>query len=258
MESFAALLTQFFFFNNIKLGVHGVIWWVSNLPIRFSAYRESGLVLPKHRNFNDSVTTVDQTTPAVHEIQLSNEAVLALLKKIEDGDHSALTALYDKTNRLLYGLVLRILGDRTSAEEALLDVYTHIWKEPAFRDPVLSPLEWLTTIARSGAMARLHWNKQLKRKSAFQARILDPAMTVAPDRQELARHSLASLVPAQQEILGWAYYSGLSCSEIAVQIGKPVGAVKTHARLGLNKLSDLFHPFLERETQAGNTTGGGQ
>jgi len=217
------------------------------------------LVLTKKGNFNyDSGTIVDQTTQAAHEFPLSNEAVVTLLKKIGEGDQSALLALYDKTNRLLYGLVLRILGDRTSAEEALLDVYTYIWKEPASCDPVLSPLEWLTTIARARAIARLHWNKQLKRKSAFQARNLDPAMTVAPDRQELARHTLGSLAPAQQEILGWAYYSGLSCSEIAAQIGKPVGAVKTHARLGLNKLSDLFHPFLEREMQAGKATGGAQ
>jgi RNA polymerase sigma-70 factor, ECF subfamily len=212
------------------------------------------LVLPKQGNFNDSGTTVDQTTQAANEFSLSNEAVVTLLKKIEEGDQSALTALYDRTNRLLYGLVLRILGDRTSAEEALLDVYTYIWKEPKSCDPVLSPLEWLTTVARARAIARLHWNKQLKRKSAFQARNLDPAMTVAPDRQELARQTLGSLVPAQQEILGWAYYSGLSCSEIAAQIGKPVGAVKTHARLGLNKLSDLFHPFLEREMQTGKAT----
>lgn len=192
---------------------------------------------------------MDSITQAVHETPLSNETIVALLQKIEEGDVSALSTLYDKTSRLLYGLVLRILGDRTSAEEALLDVYTHIWKEPASRDSVLSPLEWLTTIARNRAIARLHWNKQLKRKSAFQARNLDPSMTVVPDRQELARQALGSLVPAQQEILGWAYYSGLSCTEIAAQIGKPVGAVKTHARLGLNKLSDLFRPFFDREKQ---------
>ena len=216
------------------------------------------MVLPKHGNFGDSVTIVDQTAQTDHDTPLSNEAVVALLKRIEEGDHSALTALYDKTNRLLYGLVLRILGDRTSSEEALLDVYTHIWKEPASRGPVLSPMEWLTTIARSRALARLHWNKQLKRKSAFQARNIDPAMTVSPKMQELARQSLGALVPAQQEILGWAYYSGLSCSEIAAQIGKPVGAVKTHARLGLNKLSDLFHPFQVRQNPTGTETGGTQ
>ena len=218
----------------------------------------NGLVLPKHGNIDDSVTIVDQTAQTDHEVPLSNDALVALFKRIEEGDQSALTTLYDKTNRLLYGLVLRILGDRTSAEEALLDVYTCIWKEPASCGPVLSPMEWLTTIARARALARLHWNKQLKRKSAFQARNLDPAMTVAPEMQGLARQALGSLVPAQQEILGWAYYSGLSCSEIAAQIGKPVGAVKTHARLGLNKLSDLFRQFLARQNQTGNETGGNQ
>lgn len=199
---------------------------------------------------------MDQESRTVQEIPLSNEEVKALFGKIQTGDSSALTDLFDRTNRLLYGLVLRVLGDRTSAEEALLDVYTFIWKESASWDPALLPLEWLTTIARDRSIARLHWNKQAKKKSAFQARNLDPAMTVAPERQELARNFIGMLAPAQQEILGWAYYSGLSCSEIAAQIGKPIGAVKTHARLGLNKLSDLFRPLIEREMETRTATEG--
>jgi RNA polymerase sigma-70 factor (ECF subfamily) len=133
---------------------------------------------------------LEQEIQANHEFPLSNEAVMAFIKRIEEGDQSALAALYDKTNRLLFGLVLRILGDRTSAEEALLDVYTHIWKQPSFRDPMLLPLEWLTTIARDRAVARLHWSKQGKRKPSFKAANRDSAMTVAPDRQELARLSI--------------------------------------------------------------------
>ena len=201
---------------------------------------------------------MEQEIQANHETPLSNETVLELIRKIEGGDSSALASLYDKTNRLLFGLVLRILGDRTSAEEALLDVYTHIWKHPASCGSVLLPLEWLTTIARDRAVARLHWSKQGKSRPSFKAANRDSAMTVAPDRQELARFSIGSLVPAQQEILEWAYYSGLSCSEIAAQIGKPLGAIKTHARLGLNKLSDLFRPMIGREMEAKTSTGGNQ
>lgn len=81
-------------------------------------------------------------------------------------------------------------------------------------------------------------------------------MTVDPERQELARVSIGSLVPAQQEILAWAYYSGLSGTEIAAQIGKPIGAVKTHVRLGLNKLSELFRPLIEREMKSGTAMEG--
>jgi RNA polymerase sigma-70 factor (ECF subfamily) len=198
---------------------------------------------------------LEQEIQAIRELPLSNDMVMELFRRMGRGDPSALIALYDKSNRLLFGLVLRILGDRTSAEETLLDLYTHIWRQPESRDPRLLPLEWLMTLARAQAVARLHWNKQVKRKPGFQARNLDPAMTVAPDRQELARVSIGSLFPAQQEILGWAYYSGLSCSEIAAQIGKPVGAIKTHARLGLNKLSELFRPLIERETKADTAMG---
>jgi RNA polymerase sigma-70 factor (ECF subfamily) len=190
-----------------------------------------------------------------HEFPLSNEAVMALLKRIEEGDQTALAALFDKTNRLLFGLVLRILGDRTAAEEALLDVYTCIWKQPASCDSRLLPMEWLTTIARDRAIARLHWSKQGKTRPSFKAASRESAMTIAPERQELARFSIGSLVPAQQEILEWVYYSGLSCTEIAVMIGRPLGAIKTHARLGLNKLTEMFRPVIEREMEARSATG---
>jgi DNA-directed RNA polymerase specialized sigma24 family protein len=47
--------------------------------------------------------------------------------------------------------------------------------------------------------------------------------------------------------LDWAFYSGLSCSEIAAQTGKPVGAIKTHARLGLSKLAESFQLIYKNE-----------
>jgi RNA polymerase sigma-70 factor, ECF subfamily len=201
-------------------------------------------------------TTLDHENQDTRELPLNNDAVEAFIRAIERGEQSALIALYDKTSRLLFGLILKILGDRTSAEETLLEVYTHIWREPQSKDPALQPLEWLISLAHAQAVARLHWNKQVKRKAGFQARTLESAMTVAPDRQELARASIGALAPAQQEILGWAYYSGLSCSEIAAQIGKPIGAIKTHARLGLNKLSESFRPLFETDIKAGSSMGG--
>jgi RNA polymerase sigma-70 factor (ECF subfamily) len=74
-------------------------------------------------------------------------------------------------------------------------------------------------------------------------------VTVAPEQQKAARALIASLIPAQQEILEWAYFSGLSCGEIAAQIGKPVGAVKTHTRLALSKLEDLPREFSRQENK---------
>lgn len=171
--------------------------------------------------------------------QQSNEPIAALIRKIEEGDPSALMLLYDATNRLVFGLLVRILGpDRASAEEALLDVYTQIWKNAGSYDPELTSLEWVLTIARMSAVARLNWSKRENRKPESPAGSTRSAMTVAPEKQKLARSSFDSLPPVQRELLEWAYYGGISCSEMAAQVGKPVGAVKSHLRLGLIKLGE--------------------
>jgi RNA polymerase sigma-70 factor, ECF subfamily len=183
-----------------------------------------------------------------------NRDIAALIGKIQDGDLSSFAILYDKTGRLLFGLVLKILGDRALAEETLLDVYTQIWKEAAVFNPGRLPVEWLLTIARTQAIAKLHWKKQTRKKRDFGAAHPESTTTVAPEEQQLARSGWESLVPMQQEILDWIFYSGLSCSEIAAQIGKPVGAVRTHAGIGLSKLSEAFRPLFESEPEA---TGGG-
>ena len=192
---------------------------------------------------------MDQTIQAGHEIPLSQETALSLIKRIERGDKTALGILYDGTNRLLYGLVYRILGNKAQAEETLLDIYTHIWKEAASYNREIPALEWLLTVTRSQSIARLHWDKRSKRERKFSADYANREMTVAPERQQLVRSSINSLVPAQQEILEWAYCSGLNCSEIAAQIGKPVGAIRTHARLGLSKLSEKFRSGMESSTE---------
>jgi RNA polymerase sigma-70 factor (ECF subfamily) len=178
---------------------------------------------------------------------LSSEAALALIRQIEGGDKAALAVLYEKTCRLLFGLILRILGDRNLAEETLLEVYTHIWKQSASYDPKLLPLGWLTTTARTRAVAKLHWSKTNMGKQERSSGKPGSTMTVVPEQQRLVRSSIESLVPVQREILNWAYYSGLSCSEIAAQVGKPLGVIKTHARLGLSKLSELLRPLFEQE-----------
>ena len=196
-----------------------------------------------------SGATLEKATQTSAGFSLNEEAA-ALIGKIREGDVSSLATLYDKTGCLLFGLILNILGDRGLAEEALLDVYTHIWKEAASCDIGHLPIEWLISAARTRAIAKLHWKKQNRKKREFSAANPDSTATVAPEEQKLARSAWQSLIPMQQEILDWIFYSGLSCSEIAAQIGKPLGAVKTHAYLGLNKLSEVLRPIFENDPEA--------
>jgi len=201
---------------------------------------------------------LDQESQPVDKIEFDNAALTALIRKIGEKDTTAFEMLYDSTSNLIFGLILRILAEQTEAEEALLDVYTYIWKESAFYDPEnFMPLEWIISIARTRTIMMLDSSKEGKKRTLPETgETDDPTTTVAPALQDYAHSSIESLTSSQKEVLDWAFYTGLSCSEIAARSGKPLGAVKIHTRIGMSKLYDLFRPLYERETGAENAKGG--
>ncbi|WP_370192282.1 sigma-70 family RNA polymerase sigma factor, partial [Aurantimonas coralicida] len=78
------------------------------------------------------------------------------LRAVAAGDRGALQAVYDLTSAKLFGICLRILGDREEAEDVLQDVYLIIWrKAESFDAGRASPITWLATIARNRSIDRL-------------------------------------------------------------------------------------------------------
>jgi RNA polymerase sigma-70 factor, ECF subfamily len=171
----------------------------------------------------------------------------ALIKRVAGGDEYALSSLYDRSSRLIFGLLLRILGDPALAEEVLLDVYMQVWRQAGKYDPSRGKtLAWLVIIARSRAIDRLRSTRQeeMRKESLdatdYGARLAtafqDP--TTAPEMQRIVRTALDTLPPEQREVIEMAYYLGLSHSEIAARLGQPLGTVKTRTRLGMMKLRE--------------------
>ncbi len=182
-----------------------------------------------------------------------DQELIALVQQIAKNDQLALATLYDATNRLAYGLILRVLGDASLAEEVLLDVYTQIWRQAANYDTGRgSPLAWLMTIARTRAIDRLRSGWQDKHRKEPLDLLNDretgaaspEEMTVASERQKFVRAALSELTPEQREVIELAYYGGLSHSEIALKLNQPLGTVKTRTRLGMMKLREALAPML--------------
>jgi RNA polymerase sigma-70 factor, ECF subfamily len=178
----------------------------------------------------------------------------ALIKRVADGDQSALATLYDSTSRLIFGLILRVVTDRSTAEEVLLDVYTQVWRQAASYDSKRgAPLAWLMTIARTRGIDRLRSGRHENQNKESLDAIGDvtagtdspEAETVSSERRQLVRTALETLSAEQREVIELAYYSGLSHSEIALRLGQPLGTVKTRTRLGMMKLRDMLRPLLE-------------
>jgi RNA polymerase sigma-70 factor (ECF subfamily) len=181
----------------------------------------------------------------------SNE-LAALIRQVADQNELAMAELYDSTSRLIYGLVSRIVADPATAEEVLIDIYMQAWRQADRYDPKRgAPLAWLTTIARSRALDRVRSGSQEQRRSEPLDAANQQASEESADEATFAGevkaevHKALELLSAEQrEVIELAYYGGLSHSEIALELGQPLGTVKTRTRLGMIKLRETLKPLV--------------
>jgi len=170
-----------------------------------------------------------------------------LLRAISQGDESALAALYDRYRLILFSLILRILHDRSEAEDVLQEAFLQVWRRASDFDRERGrAFTWLVTIARSRALDRL---RMLSSRSRFveadeqtvSDEVIDTAQVLAKSEQgEIVRQALRELPDEQRRALLLAYFEGLTQAEIAERLGDPLGTVKTRMRSGLIKLRELL------------------
>lgn len=177
-----------------------------------------------------------------------------LIAQTAQGDQAALSTLYDRTSPQVYGLALKILGDREAAEEVTLDVYTQVWRQAHTYDESRgTPGAWLMILARTRAIDRFRAGYAERGKldsldvaTLFVSDGLNPEQeTSEQERRRLVRQALSNLSVEQREAIALAYFWGLSQSEIAAKLQLPLGTVKTRVRLGMMKLRELLAPHEE-------------
>ena len=172
----------------------------------------------------------------------------ALMQRAASGDHVALAELYDASSPMVFGLALRILGDRDAAEDAVVEVYAQAWRDAkSFDSRRGTPASWLLTLTRSRAIdmrrSRRHDQSADPLESAAEVRSAAPdpeEASSAAEQRRFVRGALGGLKSEQREAIELAYYSGLSHTEIAVKLGQPLGTIKTRIRLGMMRMRELL------------------
>ncbi|MEC5323892.1 sigma-70 family RNA polymerase sigma factor [Aurantimonas sp. A3-2-R12] len=166
------------------------------------------------------------------------------LRAVADGDKAALREVYDRTSAKLFGICLRILGNREEAEDVLQDVYLTVWNRADSFDPGrASPITWMATIARNRSIDRL---RQIGPRA--HDRSVDEAVDVAdknPDALELLHRAdegrqlaacLGELDERTRDAVAAAFFGGLTYDELARRAEVPLGTMKSVIRRGLMKL----------------------
>jgi len=171
-----------------------------------------------------------------------------LLLRVAHGDQAAFARLYDMLSPRAFGLILRVLVDRSQSEEVLQEVFLEIWQSASRFAPNRGQARsWILTIAHRRAVDRVRSSQaSTDRDVRAGFRDLDVAHDSVVEKVELriegekVTAALSSLPEAQKEALTLAYYGGYSQSEIAALVGAPLGTIKTRMRDGLSRLREAM------------------
>ncbi|MDC0886564.1 sigma-70 family RNA polymerase sigma factor [Altererythrobacter sp.] len=164
--------------------------------------------------------------------------------RLADGERDALAEIYTATHAKLFGICLRILGDRKEAEDALQDVYLTLWRRADRYDPDAgSPISWLAIFARNRAVDRLRRGKVRRGAVPVEeaAEIADnqpraDALLEDAERSAQIYHCLGTLEKQARESIRNAFFEGQTYGELAEAAKTPLGTMKSRIRRGLAKL----------------------
>jgi RNA polymerase sigma-70 factor (ECF subfamily) len=177
-------------------------------------------------------------------VRVSENDWVGLVQSIAAGNQQALHALYERTHRIVFTLIVRITDNRETAEEAMLDVFHDVWRRASTYDAANGTVVgWIMNQARSRAIDRLRLEKRKKRVNhhpeGFEPATTasEPHETVEFDEQaRLLRDALRVLTPQERQVIETAFFSELTYAEVAARLNQPLGTVKTRIRSGLGKL----------------------
>jgi len=178
--------------------------------------------------------------------ELSDEQLMSRLggSRVE----ATISTLYDRYSRTVFGVGLKILGDRSSAEELVQDVFLKVWRSASTFDPSRGSFStWLYRVTRSCAL-------DLYRKRAHKVHpvpegesYLATARDSSAGPQEVVDESWLSwrvsralevLDAPHREVIELAYFRGLSQREVSERTGLPLGTVKSRTASAFKKLRE--------------------
>ena len=170
-----------------------------------------------------------------------------LLARTALGDRAAFAQLYGATSAKLFAVSLRIVRERALAEEALQDSFVSIWHHaPDYASVKGAPTTWMAAIVRNRSLDLVRRTRELPDvDDALASQLVDESAAPALEAEARAEahtleRCLAELDPEQRQSIALAFFHGLTHTELAAHLRRPLGTVKTHVRRGLLKLRDCL------------------
>jgi RNA polymerase sigma-70 factor (ECF subfamily) len=165
-----------------------------------------------------------------------------LVARLKRRDSQAMADLYDRFKRLVYSIIHQAVREQGVAEDLTQETFWRIWNRIQSFDPEKGKLEpWIATVARNRAVDHL---RSIRNSQAFSFETIETnafffstqSHAARIERENIVLQALKSLSPAQREVIELAHYQGLTQTEIATALQRPLGTVKGTLRSALKVL----------------------
>ena len=174
-----------------------------------------------------------------------------LMRLIAHAKTDALSELYDRYFRQVFGLALAVIKDRALAEEITQDVFLRVWTNAkTYQEDQAKVSVWLMRIARNRAIDVLRGRKAHPEQQTIALEYSHPSERTSQDtpqkaleltlQKERIQAAVAQLPEDQQHVITLMYFHGYTQQEIADLLKTPLGTIKTRARLAMLKLRELL------------------
>jgi RNA polymerase sigma-70 factor (ECF subfamily) len=173
-----------------------------------------------------------------------------LLKDIALGNRQAFEKLYRDSSPQLFAICLRIVSQRSEAEDVLQEVFATVWRKAAqFDVDRAGAMSWLAMIARNKAIDRLRSQPQARKFEPLELadEIADPIASPQRDAQAAGERDrldecMKRLDDRRRSLIRAAFFDGSTYEELAARVGSPLGTVKSWIRRGLLQLRECLEP----------------
>jgi RNA polymerase sigma-70 factor, ECF subfamily len=183
-----------------------------------------------------------------HDTATSEVSDEALLATVGAGDCEALAVLFKRYARVTRSVALRILRNRTEAEDLVQDLFLFIQRKcTIFDSSKSSARSWIIQMAYHRAIERRRYltTRQFYAREDAEG-LRNKVVGVPTDESDYSAEAVfgrnglekvfQSLSEDQRETLRLHFFGGYTLSEIAAKLGQPHGNVKHHYHRGLAKL----------------------
>ncbi len=192
----------------------------------------------KGGDVNAAAITQQDATAEERRKQVRDEWSACLTALAETRDRSEFARLFGYFAPRVKAYILRLGMPDATADEVTQEAMLLVWRKAhLFNAAKASASTWIFTLARNQSIDRMRRDKV----PLYEL----PEEEPDPDHRDMGEHSviedrlkeaIATLPESQAQVLHLSYYEGKSHSEIADQLGIPLGSVKSRLRLAFSKL----------------------